>query len=147
MNKNIVSELFGREEHSDDYLNLLKNYQMTKEEGISIGDETIKSVSPFNRHGTYEDYEMMITVDEFRKRFLNRFREIHNREINLNILNNYKSNKLSWQITNDIKKTMEFLEPYTDEDFANDIFLKDLVKYNLKIIIFLNEKSHIIIWK
>lgn len=33
MNKNIVSELFGREELSDDYLNLLKNYQMTKEEG------------------------------------------------------------------------------------------------------------------
>ena len=33
MNKNIVSELFGREELSDDYLNLLKNYQMTKEDG------------------------------------------------------------------------------------------------------------------
>lgn len=83
MNKNIVSELFGREELSDDYLNLLKNYQMTKEEGISIRDETIKSVLPFNRHGTYEDYEMMmITVDEFRKRFSDRFREIHNSEIN-----------------------------------------------------------------
>ena len=83
MNKNIVSELFGREELSDDYLNLLKNYQMTKEEGISIRDETIKSVLPFNRHGTYENYEMMmITVDEFRKRFSNRFREIHNSEIN-----------------------------------------------------------------
>ena len=33
MNKNIVSELFGREELSGDYLNLLKNYQMTKEDG------------------------------------------------------------------------------------------------------------------
>lgn len=132
MNKNIVSELFGTEELSDDYLNLLKNYQMTKEDGISIRDETIESVSPFNRHWTYEDYEMMmITVDEFRKRFSNRFREIHNSEINLNILNNYKSNKLYWQINNDIEKTMKILEPYTGEDFANDIFLKDLVKYNL----------------
>lgn len=105
---------------------------MTKEDGISIRDETIESVSPFNRHGIYEDYEiMMITVDEFRKRFSDRFREIHNSEINLNILNNYKSNKLYLQITNDIEKTMKILEPYTGEDFANDIFLKDLVKYNL----------------
>lgn len=33
MNKNIVSELFGTGELSGDYLNLLKNYQMTKEDG------------------------------------------------------------------------------------------------------------------
>ena len=33
MIKNIISELFGTGELSGDYLNLLKNYQMTKEDG------------------------------------------------------------------------------------------------------------------
>lgn len=132
MNEEIINELFGTEELSDDYLTLLKNYQMTEKDGISIRDETIEFVSPLNRYGTYEDYEMMlITIDEFRRRFSKRFEEIHNREINLDILNRYKPNKLYWQITTDQEKTKQILEPYTGKDFVNDIFLKDLVKYNL----------------
>lgn len=132
MNEEIINELFGTEELSDDYLTLLKNYQMTEKDGISIRDETIEFVSPLNRYGTYEDYEMMlITIDEFRRCFSKRFEEIHNREINLDILNRYKPNKLYWQITTDQEKTKQILEPYTGKDFVNDIFLKDLVKYNL----------------
>lgn len=132
MNEEIISELFGTEELSDDYLTLLKNYQMTEEDGISIRDETIEFVSSLNRYNNYEDYEMMLfTIDEFRERFSKRFEKIHNHEINLDILNRYKPNKLYWQITNDREKTRQILEPYTGEDFVNDIFLKDLVKYNL----------------
>ncbi|WP_406536545.1 hypothetical protein [Methanobrevibacter sp.] len=132
MNDEIISELFGIKELSDDYLKLLKNYQMNEEDGTSIRDATIEFVSQLNRYGNYEDYEMMlITIDEFRRRFSKRFEEIHNREINLDILNRYKPNKLYWQITNDIEKTKQILAPYTGEDFVNDIFLKDLVKYNL----------------
>lgn len=132
MNEEIINELFGTEKLSDDYLKLLKDYQMTEEDGISIRDETIEFVSPLNRYNNYEDYEMMLfTIDEFRERFSKRFEKIHNREINLDILNRYKPNKLYWQITNDREKTRQILEPYTGEDFVNDIFLKDLVKYNL----------------
>lgn len=132
MNEEIINELFGTEKLSDDYLTLLKNYQMTEEDGISIRDETIEFVSPLNRYNNYEDYEMMLlTIDEFRERFSKRFEKIHNHEINLDILNRYKPNKLYWQITNDREKTRQILEPYTGEDFVNDIFLKDLVKYNL----------------
>lgn len=132
MNDEIISELFGIKELSDDYLKLLKNYQMNEEDGTSIRDATIEFVSQLNRYGNYEDYEkMLITIDEFRRRFSKRFEEIHNREINLDILNRYKPNKLYWQITNDIEKTKQILAPYTGEDFVNDIFLKDLVKYNL----------------
>ena len=70
MNENIISELFGAENLSDDYLTLLKNYQMTKEDGLSIRDETIEFVSSLNRYNNYEDYEMMLfTIDEFRERF------------------------------------------------------------------------------
>ena len=132
MNEEIISELFGTEELSDDYLKLLKDYQMTEEDGMSIRDETIEFVSSLNRYNNYEDYEMMLfTIDEFRERFSKRFEEIHNREINLDILNRYKPNKLYWQITTDQEKTKQILEPYTGKDFVNDIFLKDLVKYNL----------------
>lgn len=132
MNEEIINELFGTEELSDDYLTLLKNYQMTEEDGISIRDETIEFVSSLNRYNNYEDYEMMLfTIDEFRERFSKRFEKIHNHEINLDILNRYKPNKLYWQITNDREKTRQILEPYTGKDFVNDIFLKDLVKYNL----------------
>ena len=132
MNEEIINELFGTEKLSDDYLKLLKDYQMTEEDGISIRDETIEFVSPLNRYNNYEDYEMMLfTIDEFRERFSKRFEKIHNREINLDILNRFKPNKLYWQITNDREKTRQILEPYTGEDFVNDIFLKDLVKYNL----------------
>ena len=132
MNDEIISVLFGTEELSDDYLKLLKDYQMTEEDGMSIRDETIEFVSSLNRYNNYKDYEMMLfTIDEFRERFSKRFEKIHNHEINLDILNRYKPNKLYWQITNDREKTREILEPYTGEDFVNDIFLKDLVKYNL----------------
>ena len=132
MNEEIISELFGTDELSDDYLTLLKNYQMTEEDGISIRDETIEFVSSLNRYNNYEDYEMMLfTIDEFRERFSKRFEKIHNHEINLDTLNRYKPNKLYWQITNDREKTRQILEPYTGKDFVNDIFLKDLVKYNL----------------
>lgn len=128
----LIYELFGGNELSDDYLTLLENYHMTKEDGILIRDETIKFVSPLNRKGNYEDYEMMmITIDEFRRRFSDRFKKIHNNEIDLDVLNQYKPNKLYWQITNDQKKTKQLLTPYTGEDFLKDIFLKDLVKYNL----------------
>ena len=79
MDEKLIYELFGGNELSDDYLNLLENYQMTKEDGILIRDETIEFVSPLNRYGTYEDYEMMmITIDEFRRRFSDRFKKIHN---------------------------------------------------------------------
>lgn len=132
MNEEIISELFGTDELSDDYLTLLKNYQMTEKDGISIKDETIEFVSSLNRYNNYEDYEMMLfIIDEFRERFSKRFEKIHNREINLDTLNQYKPNKLYWQITNDREKTRQILEPYTGKDFVNDIFLKDLVKYNL----------------
>lgn len=132
MDKKLIYELFGGNELSDDYLTLLKNYQMTEDDGITIRDETIEFVSSLNRYNNYEDYEMMLfTIDEFRERFSKRFEKIHNREINLDILNRYKPNKLYWQITNDREKTRQILEPYTGEDFVNDIFLKDLVKYNL----------------
>ncbi len=132
MNEEIISELFGTDELSDDYLTLLKNYQMTEEDGISIKDETIEFVSSLNRYNNYEDYEMMLfIIDEFRERFSKRFEKIHNREINLDTLNQYKPNKLYWQITNDREKTRQILEPYTGKNFVNDIFLKDLVKYNL----------------
>lgn len=132
MDEEIINELFGTEELSDEYLTLLKYYQMTEEDGILIRNETIEFVSSLNRHGTYEDYEMMlITIDEFRRRFSERFEKIHNSEINLATLNKYKPNKLYWQITNDREKTKQILEPYAGEDFINDIFLKDLVKYNL----------------
>ena len=132
MNENIISELFGAENLLDDYLTLLKNYQMTKEDGLSIRDETIEFVSSLNRYNNYEDYEMMLfTIDEFRERFSKRFEKIHNREINLNTLDQYKPNKLYWKITNDKEKTKQILKPYTGEDFVNDLFLKDLVKYNL----------------
>lgn len=132
MNEEIINELFGTEGLSVDYLKLLKDYQMTEEDGISIRDETIEFVSPLNRYGYYEDYEMMLfTIDEFRERFSKRFEKIHNREINLDTLNKYKPNKLYWQITNDREKTRQILEPYTGKDFVNDIFLKDLEKYNL----------------
>lgn len=132
MDEKLICELFGGKELSEDYLTLLKNYQMTKEDGKLIRDETIEFVSQLNRHGNYEDYEMMmITIDEFRRRFSNRFKKIHNCEINLDILNQYKPNKLYWQIRNDQMKTEQLLAPYTGEYFVNDIFLKDLVKYNL----------------
>lgn len=132
MDEKLIYELFGENELSDDYLTLLENYQMTKEDGILIRDETIEFVSPLNRDGTYEDYEMMmITIDEFRRRFSNRFKKIHNREINLDTLNLYKPNKLYWKITNDQEKTKQILAPYVGEDFLNDTFLRDLVKYNL----------------
>lgn len=132
MDEKLIYELFGENELSDDYLTLLENYQMTKEDGILIRDETIEFVSPLNRDGTYEDYEMMmITIDEFRRRFSNRFKKIHNREINLDTLNQYKPNKLYWQIRNDQEKTKQILAPYVGEDFLNDTFLRDLVKYNL----------------
>ena len=132
MDEKLIYELFGGNELSDDYLTLLENYQMTKEDGILIRDETIEFVSPLNRYGTYEDYEMMMmTIDEFRRRFSDRFKKIHNNEMDLDVLNQYKPNKLYWKITNDREKTREILEPYTGEDFVNDIFLKDLVKYNL----------------
>lgn len=132
MEDKLIIELFGEKELSDDYLTLLENYEMSKEDGISIRDETIEFVSPLNRYGTYEDYEMMmITIEEFRRRFSDRYKKIHNSEINLDTLNRYKPNELFWQITNDREKTKQILEPYTGEDFLNDIFLKDLVKYNL----------------
>ena len=132
MDEKLIYELFGGNELSDDYLTLLENYHMTKEDGILIRDETIEFVSPLNRYGTYEDYEMMmITIDEFRRRFSDRFKKIHNNEIDLDVLNQYKPNKLYWQITNNQKKTKQLLTHYTGEDFLNDIFLKDLVKYNL----------------
>ena len=132
MDKKLIYELFGGNELSDDYLTLLKNYQMTEDDGITIRDETIEFVSSLNRYNNYEDYEMMLfTIDEFRKCFSKRFEKIHNREINLDTLNQYKPNKLYWQITNDREKTRQILEPYTGKDFVNDIFLKDLVKYNL----------------
>lgn len=132
MDEKLIYELFGENELSDDYLTLLENYQMTKEDGILIKDETIEFVSQLNRYNNYEDYEMMLfTIDEFRKCFSKRFEKIHNREINLDTLNQYKPNKLYWQITNDREKTRQILEPYTGKDFVNDIFLKDLVKYNL----------------
>ena len=132
MNENIINELFGKEELSDDYLALLRSYQMTEEDGISIRDETVEFVSSLNRYGNYEDYEMMlITIDEFRERFSKRFEKIHNREINLDTLDQYKPNKLYWQIRDDREKTKQLLAPYTGKDFLNDIFLKDLVKYNL----------------
>ena len=132
MDEKLICELFGENELSEDYLTLLENYQMTKEDGIVIRDETIEFVSQLNRYGNHEDYEMMmITIDEFRRRFSDRFEKIHNREINLDVLNQYKPNKLYWDIKNDQKKTEQLLVPYTGEDFLNDIFLKDLVKYNL----------------
>ena len=132
MDEKLIYELFGENELSDDYLTLLENYQMTKEDGILIRDETIEFVSQLNQYETYEDYEMMmITIDEFRRRFSDRFEKIHNREINLDTLNQYKPNKLYWDIKNNQKKTEQLLAPYTGEDFLNDIFLKDLVKYNL----------------
>ena len=132
MDEKLIYELFGENELSDDYLTLLKNYQMTEDDGITIRDETIEFVSSLNRYNNYEDYEMMLfTIDEFRKCFSKRFEKIHNREINLDTLNQYKPNKLYWQITNDREKTRQILEPYTGKDFVNDIFLKDLVKYNL----------------
>ena len=34
MDEKLIYELFGGNELSDDYLNLLENYQMTKEDGI-----------------------------------------------------------------------------------------------------------------
>ena len=37
---------------------------MTKEDGILIRDDTIEFVSPLNRYGTYEEYEMMKYVGE-----------------------------------------------------------------------------------
>ena len=129
MDEKLIYELFGGSELSEDYLTLLENYQMTKEDGILIRDETIEFVSPLNRYGTYEDYEMMmITIDEFRRRFSDRFKKIHNNEMDLDVLNQYKPNKLYWQITNDRKKTKQLLTPYTGEDFLNDIFLKDLAQ-------------------
>ncbi|MBR3139465.1 MAG: hypothetical protein IKF11_01170 [Methanobrevibacter sp.] len=132
MNENIINELFGKEELSDDYLVLLKSYQITEEDGISIRDETVEFVSSLNRYWNYEDYEMMLfTIDTFREHFSRRFKEIHNREINLDTLDQYKPNKLYWQITDDREKTKQLLALYTGEDFLNDIFLKDLVKYNL----------------
>ena len=132
MDDKLIYELFCAEELSDDYLTLLENYQMTKEDGILIRDETVEFVSQLNRYETYEDYEMMmITIDEFRRRFSKRFKKIHNCEINLDILNKYKPNVLYWQIRNDQEKTEQLLLPYIGEDFVNDIFLKDLVKYNL----------------
>lgn len=132
MDEKLIYELFGGNELSDNYLTLLENYRMTKEDEILIRDETIEFVSPLNRYGTYEDYKMMmITIDEFRRRFSDRFKKIHNCEINLDELNQYKPNKLYWQIKNDQKKTEQLLAPYTGEDFLNDIFLRDLVKYNL----------------
>ena len=132
MDEKLIYKLFGGSELSDDYLTLLKNYQMTEDDGITIRDETIEFVSSLNRYNNYEDYEMMLfTIDEFRKCFSKRFEKIHNREINLDTLNQYKPNKLYWQITNDREKTRQILEPYTGKDFVNDIFLKDLVKYNL----------------
>lgn len=68
MDEKLTYELFGGSELSEDYLTLLENYQMTKEDGILIRDETIEFVSPLNRYGTYEDYEMMMmTIDEFRR--------------------------------------------------------------------------------
>ena len=82
MDEKLIYELFGENELSDDYLTLLENYQITKEDGILIRDETIEFVSPLNRDGTYEDYEMMmITIDEFRRRFSNRFKKIHNKPL------------------------------------------------------------------
>lgn len=132
MDKKLIYNLFGENELSDDYINLLENYQLTKKDGILIRDGTIEYVSPLNRYETYEDYEMMIiTIDKFRRQFSNRFKKIHNQEINLDVLNHYKPNKLYWQIKNDQKKTKHILVPYTGEDFVNDIFLRDLVKYNL----------------
>nr|WP_303210240.1 hypothetical protein [Methanobrevibacter smithii] len=102
MDEKLICELFGENELSEDYLTLLKNYQMTKEDGILIRDETIEFVSQLNRYETYEDYEiMMITIDEFRRRFSDRFKKIHNRKINLDILNQYKPNKLYWRIKTD----------------------------------------------
>ena len=113
MDKKLIYELFGGNELSDDYLTLLENYQMTKEDGILIRDETIEFVSSLNRYGTYEDYEMMMmTIDEFRRRFSDRFKKIHNNEMDLDVLNQYKPNKLYWQITNDRKKTKQLLTPY-----------------------------------
>ena len=131
IDEKLIYELFGGNELSEDYLTLLENYQMTKEDGILIRDETIEFVSPLNRYGTYKDYEMMMTIDEFRRRFSDRFKKIHNNEMDLDVLNQYKPNKLYWQITNDRKKTKQLLTHYTGEDFLNDIFLKDSVRYNL----------------
>lgn len=132
MNGEIISELFGTGDLSEDYLKLLMDYRMSEEDGELIRDGTMESVSSLNRHGCYEDYEMMMfTIDEFRGRFSKRFEEIHGCEIDLDVLNRYKPNELYWQITDDIERTMQILEPYTGEDFANELFLKDLVKYNL----------------
>ena len=53
MDDKLIYELFCAEELSDDYLTLLENYQMTKEDGILIRDETVEFVSQLNRYETY----------------------------------------------------------------------------------------------
>ena len=95
--------------------------------------ETRKELTAeWNRVRVNEGIEYAILTDDISKAWSGMStKEYKQYKGNLDILNRYKPNKLYWQITNDIEKTKQILAPYTGEDFVNDIFLKDLVKYNL----------------
>lgn len=128
--KKIIQELFGDNELSTDYLELLRKYGLTEDQGLIIKEKTILSVSHIPAE--VEDYEMLLfTIDEFRDKFIKVYSELNDNEINLDKLNDYKPYELYWQITNDQEKTRTIIKSYTGEDYLNEIFLKDLLSFNL----------------
>lgn len=126
----IITDLFGDNNLSDDYINILNEYNLTKEDGNWIKERTISIASHVPKN--YEDYKILLwVINDFRYFFKERYEEKHSEEINLEKLNQYKPNKLYWSIKNDQEKSEEILMPYTGDDYLNETFLKDLVEFNL----------------
>lgn len=136
--KKIIQELFGDIGLSNDYLDLLNEYGLTKSQGLLIKEETTISASYLPEEA--EDYEVLLfIIDIFRDTFIRTYSETNNKEINLDKLDNYKPYEMYWQITKDQEKTKTIIKPYTGEDYLNKTFLEDLVSFNL-----LGNYSHII---
>lgn len=126
----IITDLFGDNNLSDDYINLLNEYNLTKEDGNWIKERTLGIASHVPKN--YEDYKILLwVINDFRYFFKERYEEKYSEEINLEKLNQYKPNKLYWSIKNDQEKSEEILMPYTGDDYLNETFLKDLVEFNL----------------
>ena len=126
----IITDLFGDNNLSDDYINLLKKYDLTIKDGLDIKERTLSTATAFPKN--YENYKIiLLIIDEFRYFFKEKYEEKYDSKIDLTILNQYKPNKLYWDIKNDQNKTEEIIMPYTGEDYLNETFLKDLVNFNL----------------
>ena len=126
--KEIFKDLFGEAGFSDKYIKLLDDYDLSLVEGSEIKQE----INYWNKVVHLSKYEFIFSIiDDFRYNFIKKYNDkFPDDKFNSEILDQYITNKLYWEIKKDKDKTEELLRPYIGEGFS-EIFIKDLIEFNL----------------